>query len=119
MSNPQLNEIQLKQAHKLIAKIRKEIETLAKNNSKAVFAFRRKIYKELIYDERNRPMERKKLKDIMWKKQKGICRLCKEKLSERGAVLDRTEAIEGYKEENIRLICSSCDTKTQEERGYK
>ena len=119
MPNPQLNEIQLKQAHKLIAKFRKEIETLAKNNPKAIFAFRRKIYKELMYDERSKPMERKKLKDKMRKKQKGVCPLCRQGLPERGAILDREEAIRGYTEKNVRLICLNCDKKVQEERGYK
>ncbi|MDO8452250.1 MAG: hypothetical protein Q7S79_00705 [bacterium] len=119
MSNPQLGETQLEQAHRLIAKIRKEIEILAKNNPETTFAFRRKIYKELMYDERSKPAERKKLKDKMWKKQKGICPLCKEELLERGAVLDRIKAIKGYKEENVRLICPSCDRKVQEKRGYR
>lgn len=64
-------------------------------------------------------MERKKLKDKMWKKQKGICPLCKQELPEKGAVLDRREAIKGYNEENVRLICPTCDTKIQEEKGYK
>jgi len=119
MSNPQLNENQLAQAHKLIAKIKKEIETLAKNNPEAIFAFRRKIYKELMYDERSKPMERKKLKDKMRKKQKGLCPLCKQELPEKSAVLDRAEAIKGYLEENVRLICPDCDKKTQEARGFK
>ncbi|MBI5152862.1 MAG: hypothetical protein HZA36_00140 [Parcubacteria group bacterium] len=119
MSNPQLNETQLKQAHRLIAKVRKWIETLAKNNPEAIFAFRRKIYKELMYDERSKPMERKRLKDKMWKKQNGICPLCRQRLPEKGAVLDRIKAIGGYKEGNVRLICASCDGKVQEERGYK
>lgn len=119
MSNPQLNEKQLTQAHRLIAKIKKEIETLGKNNPQAIFAFRRKIYKELMYDERSKPRERKKLKDKMWKKQKGICLLCKQELPEKGAVLDRTEAIKGYVEENVRLLCPGCDKKIQEGRGFK
>jgi len=119
MTNPQLNEIQLIQAHKLIAKIKKEIDMLAKNNPEAIFAFRRKIYKELMYDERNKPMERKKLKDKMRKKQKGICPTCKQGLPEKGAVLDRTEAIKGYVEKNVRLLCPECDKKIQEARRFK
>lgn len=119
MPNPRLNETQLKQAHKLLARIRKDINSLAHKNAELIFAFRRKIYKELMYDERSKPMERKKLKDKMWKKQKGICPLCKQELPEKGAVLDRREAIKGYNEENVRLICPACDTKIQEERSYK
>lgn len=119
MSNPQLNKTQLKQAHKLITKIRKQIETLAKNNPEVIFAFRRKIVKELGYDEKSHPNVRRALKVEMRKKQKGICPLCKQELPDKGAILDRAEAIKGYKKENVRLICPSCDRKVQEERGYK
>lgn len=119
MPNPRLNETQLKQAHKLIARIRKEIKTLAKNNPEAIFAFRRKIYKELMYDERGKPAKRKKLKSKMRKKQKGICSICKQELPARGAVSDRGEAAKGYTEENVKLICPDCNIRTQEERGFK
>jgi len=119
MPNPQLNKDQLKQAHRLIEKVKKEIEKLAQNDPEVVFAFRRKVYKELMYEKRGKPVERKKLKEKMWKKQKGICPLCKQKLLERGVVLDRTRAIEGYKEGNVRLICPDCDRKVQETRGFR
>ena len=76
------------------------------------FAFRRKIRKELMYDERGKPVQRRKLKDLMWKKQKGICPECGRELPLKYAVLDRVE-------ENVRLICPDCDKKIQQERGYK
>jgi len=119
MPNPQLNEIQLKQANILLDKIRKEIKTLAGNDTELIFAFRRKIRKMLMYDERGTPITRRKLKDLMWKRQKGICPVCKKELPEKYAVLDRFKAIKGYTEENVRLICSDCDKKIQEDRGYK
>ncbi len=119
MANPQLNRTQLSEAKKLLEKIRKEIKVIANNNPKLIFAFRRKIYKELMYDERSKPMERKRLKGLLRKKQKGLCFECKKALPRRGAVLDRSEAIKRYNEKNVNLICSECDKKIQEKRQYK
>jgi len=119
MPNPQLNKSQLQQAQKLLNKVRSEINVLANNDPNLIFAFRRKIRKELMYDERSKPVQRKKLKDLMRKKQKGICPLCGKELPSKYAVLDRFEAIKGYTEKNVRLICPDCDKRVQEERGYK
>lgn len=119
MPNPQLNKAQIKQAHSLLDKIRKQIVVLAKDSPELIFAFRKKIRKELTYDERSKPVVRKKLKGLMWKKQNGICPLCNKELPLRYTVLDRTEAIKGYVEQNVRLIHSDCDRMVQEERGYK
>lgn len=119
MPNPQLNKLQLQQAKKLLDKIRKEINTLANDDPNLVFAFRRKIRKELTYDERGKPAQRRKLKDLLRRKQKGVCTICKKELPEKYAVSDRFEAIKGYTEENVRLICTDCDKKVQAERGYK
>ncbi len=119
MPNPQLNKSQLKQAKELLDEIRGKIKALTKNDPKLIFAFRRKVRKELMYDERSTPVQRRKLKDLMWKKQKGICPVCGKELPPKYAILDRTEAIRGYVEENVRLICPDCDKKIQQERGYK
>jgi ssDNA-binding Zn-finger/Zn-ribbon topoisomerase 1 len=83
-----------------------------------LFALRRKIVKELGYDERSKPMVRRALKRKMHKKQNGICPLCNEALPERYSVLDRFKAVDGYVEANVRLICAECDAKVQNERGY-
>jgi UTP:GlnB (protein PII) uridylyltransferase len=119
MENPKLNKKQLQQAGIFLNKIRLEINKLAHNDQKLIFAFRKKIRKELTYDERSKPSVRKKLKMLMRAKQKGICTICKKCLPSKYAVLDRTEAIKGCVEKNVRLICPNCDRKTQEKRGYK
>ena len=120
MPNPQLNKAQIKQAHNLLDKIRKETKTLTGNDPELIFAFRRKIYKELMYDERGKPTERKKLKDTMLKKQKGMCPICKKELPETGADLDRIHgAIRGYTEQNVRLIHSTCHREDQKKKGFK
>lgn len=119
MANPQLSQAQFSKANKLLNKIRKEMKKLASNNPELIFAFRRKIYKELTYDERSKPARRKKLKKKIWKKQAGHCFKCKKKLPKNSGVLDRLRAIDGYTEKNVRLICPRCDRKIQEKRGYK
>ena len=119
MSNPQLNKSQLQQAKELLNEIRNKIKTIANSDPDLIFAFRRKIRKELMYDERSTPVQRRRLKDLMWEEQKGICSVCGKELPPKYAVLDRAEAIKGYVEENVRLICPDCDKKIQQERRYK
>ena len=83
-----------------------------------MFAYRRKLFKELTYDERGKPMARRKLKDQKWKQQRGICAVCKRELPEKYAVLDRLNASDGYTAENTRLIHQQCDVEQQELKGY-
>ena len=70
---------------------------------------RRKLGKSLIYDERGTPMHRRRIKTLKREEQQGRCTICREILPERGAVLDRFEAMKGYTLENTRLLCSECD----------
>ncbi len=119
MANPQLNSSQLEQANKEINRIRKDIDRLAKNDPDLIFAFRRKIQRTLMHDERGKPVERRKLKDTMWKKQRGLCAICKEELPEKYTELDRYVAKKGYVEGNVRLVHRECHIKSQSEKGYK
>jgi hypothetical protein len=93
--------------------------TLSNGNAELLFALRRKLAKELVYDERGKPMARRRLKSLKRLEQVGRCALCNEPLPERGAVLDRFVAILGYTAENTRLLCPDCDAKVQRERGYR
>jgi hypothetical protein len=52
---------------------------LAADNADLLWALRRKIAKQLIYDERGTPMQRRKVKREKLKEQKGICALCSER----------------------------------------
>lgn len=119
MANPQLNKEQQIKASKLIDQIRESIITLADNNPELIFAFNRKVSKMLVYDERSSPYERRKLKKIMRLKQHNICPICSKELPSTYSVLDRNEALKGYTEDNVKLICEDCDRKIQKERGYK
>lgn len=62
MPNRNLNSEELKKAHSLLGEIRERIDLLAGGDSDLRFAYRRKLYKELIYDERGKPMSRRKIK---------------------------------------------------------
>jgi len=53
------------------------------------FAYRRKIMKELGYDERGKPGERAKLKALKWGQQSGKCAHCGEELPIKYSELDR------------------------------
>lgn len=83
-----------------------------------MFAYRRKIFKELTYDERSKPIVRRKLKNEKWKEQRGLCAICGKELPEAYTVLDRLSAAEGYTKKNTRLIHQECDVAHQASKGY-
>lgn len=119
MANRNLTKEELVKANEFLAKVRAGLEELSENDPALLFAYRRKVAKELVYDERGKTMHRVKLKALKRGEQQGLCALCTDPLPEKGAVLDRLEAMLGYVAENTRLICPSCDRKVQEERGYQ
>lgn len=116
--NPQLDEEQVRQAHALLAEIRGRIQALAGGDADLVFAYRRKVAKELTYDERGKPGLRRRLKRQVAKRQAGRCAACQEPLPARGSVLDRKEAKEGYTLENVDLVCRACDAIRQGTAGF-
>jgi hypothetical protein len=118
MSNRRLTSEELDIANALLDEIRKKIESLSKGDRDLQFAYRRKIYKELTYDERSKPMARRKLKEQKWKQQRGLCAICEKELPEKYTVLDRLNAVDGYTPENTRLIHQECDVAHQEAKGY-
>jgi hypothetical protein len=118
MANRQLTPAQLVRANALLAEVRSKLEALSQGDKDLLFAYRRKIFKELTYDERSKPMIRRKLKDQKWKEQRGLCAICGKDLPEKYTVLDRLSAVEGYTIENTRLIHQECDAAHQASRGY-
>jgi hypothetical protein len=118
MPNRNLTSDELKRADMLLDEIRERLLQLSAGDPAVLFAYRRKIAKELIYDERGKPMFRRALKLRKMGEQGGLCARCREPLPNRGAVLDRIEAMTGYTPENTRLLCPPCDVAIQAERGY-
>ena len=118
MPNRQLTEKGLKRAQTLIDEIRTKLKNLSHGNREMLFALRRKIYKELTYDERSKPIVRRKLKKQKREEQNGLCAICSEPLAENYVVLDRLKAIDGYTMKNTRLICQKCDAEVQRSRSY-
>ncbi|MHC2435305.1 hypothetical protein [Bradyrhizobium sp. USDA 4451] len=119
MPNRMLTPAELERARALLVEIRERLTALAGEDSELLFAYRRKIAKELIYDERSPPMARRRLKVQKRVEQEGRCARCREPLPEKYVVLDRIEASRGYMAANTRLICEKCDREVQEERRYK
>jgi len=121
MPNRTLTAAELaKLARPLLAEIRDKLNGLSGGDSQLLFALRRKIYKELSFDERGTPMKRKLLRAAKFAEQQGKCALCGDALEPMGknAVLDRAEAMNGYVTQNVRLICTKCDRRNQESRNY-
>lgn len=118
MSNRQLTSEELVRANDLLTEIRSQLEVLAGGDKELLFAYRRKVFKELTYDERDKPAARRKLKDQKWKEQRGLCAICGKALPEKYAVLDRFNAVDGYTKGNTQLICRDCDVTKQESKRY-
>lgn len=118
MANRQLSPAELAKANKLLASVRRRLLTLSDGNKHLLFAYRRKMFKELMHDERGKPMVRRRLKALKWAEQKGKCPLCRKALPTTYAVLDRLKAVDGYTAKNTRLIHMDCDTQTQRTRRY-
>jgi UTP:GlnB (protein PII) uridylyltransferase len=118
MPNRTLTTGQLEKANNLLRDIRARLHALSGEEPGLLFAYRRKIAKELVYDERGKPMKRKVLKLNKMIAQKGLCAECQKELPKRGAELDRINAIDGYTEENTRLVHHECHLKSQEEKGF-
>lgn len=118
MPNRRLSPAELEQANGLLAEIRSKLAVLSAGDSELLFALRRKVFKELTYDERSKPMQRRKLKLEKFAEQKGLCAICGKSLPAKYAVLDRQEASKGYTAENTRLVHQECDAANQASKGY-
>lgn len=103
----------------LYASVTKRLEELSAGNADLLFALRRKLFKELSYQERGSPMLRAKIKQQRRKMQSNICPVCNETLPESHAHLHRLEAKKGYTVKNTQLIHSRCHIRGQELLGYK
>jgi hypothetical protein len=64
MPNRNLTPDELKEANVLLAEIRERLVALAGDDRALLFAYRRKVTKELGYDERSKPGVRSKLKAL-------------------------------------------------------
>jgi hypothetical protein len=118
MTNRNLNDEELKSAHTLLDEIRRKIDMLAGNDSDLRFAYRRKIYKELIYDERLKPMARRKIKIQKFDQQHGKCAHCNGDMTIQYSELDRKNAADGYTIENIELVHAKCHQLRQAAKHY-
>ena len=118
MPDRNLTAIELEQANKLLAEIRGRLDALAGDDMRLLFAYRRKVAKELGYDERGRPADRNKIKRAKWQEQKGLCAECHEELPLRYSELDRRDAAEGYTMENTELVHAKCHHARQAAKDY-
>lgn len=120
MPNRQLTKKELGEIFQpLFKNIANDLIKSSGKDKELLWALRRKLAKELIYEERGKPAHRRRLKGLKRKKQNGLCAVCKSVLPEKNTILDRFEAMKGYTEENTRLICGNCDFKIQSERKFK
>lgn len=119
MPNPRLTKEQNASLFvPLLAELRARLIAVAGDDPNTLWALRRKLAKELVYDERGTPAHRIKLKKLKRQEQGGKCALCGTELPNKGAELDRFEAVVGYIPENTRLVCHECHVNDQEQKRY-
>lgn len=119
MANRRLRDTELKELFgPFLNEVRSRLRELSRGDEQLHWALRRKLAKELTYDERGKPMQRRQLKAFKRGEQHGRCAVCGCELPKANAVLDRLEAMVGYTPENTRLICRECDFKLQSSRGF-
>jgi hypothetical protein len=118
MPNRNLNADELKRANELLRDIRERLISLSGGDPLLLFAYRRKVVKELGYDERGKPGARAKLKALKWGQQNGKCPDCLEPLPQKYSELDRKNAVDGYTAENTELVHAKCHQVRQAAKGY-
>lgn len=118
MANRNLTEQELLLANELLSEIRERLATLAAGDRELLFALRRKVFKELTYDERGKPMARRALKYAKWGQQGGLCAECGKEMPQAYSELDRRNAIGGYTVENTELIHAECHRLRQAAKNY-
>lgn len=119
MPNRQLSSDELILVKTLLDDIRERLKSLSGTDIQLHFAYRRKVAKELGYDERSRPAYRRKLKKFKHKEQNGLCAICKKDLQIEYSELDRANASPGYTKENTRLVHHECHVADQAAKGYR
>jgi len=118
MANRNLSPDELQKANELLEEVRHRLKNLSLGDPALLFAYRRKIAKELQYDERGKPGQRGKLKALKFGEQGGKCAECGEPLPEKYCELDRKNAIDGYTRENTELVHAACHQKRQADKRY-
>ena len=116
--NRRLSDVERVLGHEILERVRQLIEDSSKGDTALAWAIRRFVYVRLSHDERSTPMRRKMLKLNKMIAQKGLCAKCGKELPKRGSELDRIKAMDGYTEENTRLVHHECHRESQEEKGF-
>lgn len=121
MPNRNLNNAEIEKARLLLAEVRNRLDALSAGDKELRFAFNRKVYKELQYDERGSPTLRRRLKREKFAEQGGKCAIGGEPLEPggRNAELDRSAAADGYTTTNTRLVCHACHRADQEKKRFR
>jgi hypothetical protein len=118
LPNRNLSPEELKLANQLLADVRERLKELSGDDALLHFAYRRKVMKELSYDERGKPAARNKLKAMKWGLQNGKCAHCKRAMDLKYSELDRKNASDGYTPENTDLVHAKCHHERQAQKNY-
>jgi len=120
MPNRQLTSTELEKVFAPFMRgVRDLLGALSKGDEALQWALRRKLAKELSFDERGKPGLRRKLKAAKRIEQDNKCAWCASPLPTEDVILDRLEAMGVYTVANTRLLCRKCDYAAQKERKFR
>lgn len=103
----------------LLDEVHQRIQALSPGDDALAWALRRRLHKELSYEERGKPVQRRRLKEIKRLGQCNRCAVCQEQLPDKDVYLDRIAILAGYTQDNTRLLCLACSQDIQRGRGLK
>ena len=111
---------ELKKAAKFLKSIRVKLESLSGRDPNLLFAYRRKICRELKSDEGGKFAERKLLRAQKLILQHFKCAnpKCRKDLRTVEAEMHRFDAPLGYTLENTQVLCRNCHRKQQAARAF-
>jgi UTP:GlnB (protein PII) uridylyltransferase len=118
MANRNLTERELALAREILSEVRNRLMDLSGDDAALPFAYRRKIAKELQYDERDKPVVRRALKRRKWVAQHKLCAHCAKEMPLKYSHLDRKNAADGYTDENTELVHADCHHERQAAKRY-
>ena len=117
MPSRRLTKDEALKADALLASVKAMVTEAAGGDPVLLFGLRRRLFARLMVWERGTSGDRRRLQTLKWRAQNGRCAICGKPMKQKGAELDRTDALSGYTVENTRLVHHTCHRKDQEPKG--
>jgi hypothetical protein len=116
---PRLTKEQREEAASITAATLAKIQAAAKGDPGLFYAFVQKIGGTILYVNRDRAIDRGKMRRLKFQKQDGLCGMCDQRLTLKGSNLHRFYAPNGYSSENTVLLHPGCHNRHHKQEKYR